>query len=131
MKDFRTLKVWEQAHMLTQSVYMLMEECPGLVRYGLAPQMRRASTSIAANIAEGCGRSGNDGAEQWYFNAAMGSAASLEYHVLLAHDLALIPDDYYEWFHQMTVDIEGMLRSLLTKEKTTASRSPASLTLVQ
>src|SRR5208337_4151655 len=91
MKDFRTLKVWEQAHMLTQSVYMLMEECPGLVRYGLAPQMRRASTSIAANIAEGCGRSGNDGAEQWYFNAAMGSAASLEYHVLLAHDLALIP----------------------------------------
>jgi four helix bundle protein len=131
MKDFKTLEVWERAHMLTQSVYMLVEECPALARYGLAPPMQRASVDIAAKIAEGCGRSGNDGAEQWYFNAAIGSAASLEYYVLLAHDLALIPDDYHEWFNQMAVDIQGMLRGLLAEKKTAASRPAALVTMVQ
>ncbi len=58
MKDFKTLEVWERAHMLAQSVYMLVEECPALVRYGLAPPMQRAGIDIAAKIAEGCGRSG-------------------------------------------------------------------------
>ena len=89
MKDFKTLEVWERAHMLAQSVYMLVEECPALVRYGWRPRCSARSMDVAAKIAEGSGRSGNEGAEQWYFNGAMGSAAAWEYYVLLAHDRAL------------------------------------------
>jgi four helix bundle protein len=130
MKDFRKLEVWERAYMLNWSVYDLRWECSGLVRAGVAPQMQRESTAIASNIARGCGSSGNDGAQPWHFNNAMGAAASLDYLVYLAFELGLISDDYYEWFHQMTVDIQGMLRSMMAKE-TRESRSQASLTLVQ
>jgi four helix bundle protein len=130
MKDFRKLEVWERAYMLNWSVYDLTVECPGLVRTGLAPQMQRESTAIASNIARGCGSSGNEGAQRWHFNNAMGAAASLEYLVFLAFELRLIPDDYHEWFHQMAVDIQGMLDSLVTKDKA-GERASASLTLVQ
>ena len=103
---------------------------PGLVRAGLASQMQRESTAIASNIARGCGSSGNDGAQRWHFINAMGAAASLDYLVYLAFELRLISDDYYESFHQMAVDIQGMLDSMVTKDKA-GERSPASLTLVQ
>src|SRR5271166_719145 len=113
--------------MLNWSVYDLTVECSGLVRAGLAPQMQRESTAIASNIARGCGSSGNDGAQRWHFNNAMGAAASLDYLVYLAFELRLIPADYYEWFHQMAVDIQGMLDSMVTKDKA-GERAPASLT---
>ncbi|MHB2020263.1 MAG: four helix bundle protein, partial [Candidatus Xenobia bacterium] len=49
--------------------------------YGLTSQVRRAAASIAANIAEGCGRNGS--AELARFcHIAMGSASELEYHLL-------------------------------------------------
>jgi four helix bundle protein len=109
---------------------MLTDDRPGLVRYGLASQIRDAGVDIPSNIARGCGGSGNDGAQRWYFNAAIGSAASLEYLVLLASELGLIPDDEHEWFTVMAVDIQKMLR-VMVEENETERRNPASLTLVQ
>jgi four helix bundle protein len=51
--------------------------------YGLTSQIRRCAASVAANIAEGCGKGGN--AEfQRFLNIATGSASELEYHALLA-----------------------------------------------
>jgi four helix bundle protein len=56
---------------------------------GLTSQMRRCSSSIPANLAEGCGRNGD--AEFAHFcPIAMGSASELEYHLLLAKDLKLL-----------------------------------------
>jgi len=130
MKDFRELEVWRRAHVLNRWVYALVRTHPGLVRYGLAPQMRRSSIAIAANIAEACGAYDNNGG-RWYFNAALGSVASLDYLVFLAFELGLISDDRAEWFTEIAVDIEGMLRALLAEKPTTESRSPASVMLVQ
>jgi len=56
MKDFRQSQVWEKAHKVTLLIYRLTAEFPVQERYGLTSQMRRASASIAANIADGCGR---------------------------------------------------------------------------
>lgn len=56
MKDFRQLKLWEKAHYLTLKVYQLSRDFPKDEVYGLTSQLRRASVSIAANLAEGCGR---------------------------------------------------------------------------
>ncbi len=61
----------------------------------------------------------------------MGSAAALEYYVLLAHDLTLIPDAEHEWFGQMAVDIRVMLRELIAEKKTSTSRPAAPVTRVQ
>ena len=82
MKSFRDLQVWEKAHRLTLAVYSSTMEFPRDEQYGLTSQIRRASSSIAANIAEGCGRSG-DGELRRFLEIAMGSASELEYHLLL------------------------------------------------
>jgi four helix bundle protein len=59
MKDFRTLQVWHKAHHLILAAYRITANFPKEERYGLISQIRRCSASIAANIAEGCGRRGN------------------------------------------------------------------------
>ena len=59
MKDFRELKVWEKGHSLTMAVYRVTAGLPKNELYGLTGQIRRSCASIPANIAEGCGRSGD------------------------------------------------------------------------
>ena len=56
MKSHHELKVWPTAIKLAKSVYELTREFPKEELYGLTFQMRRASISIASNIAEGQGR---------------------------------------------------------------------------
>ena len=85
MKDFRELKVWRKAHELTLAVYQITASFPREELYGLTAQLRRAGSSIAANLAEGCGRNG-DAELARFCSMAMGSASELEYHLLLARD---------------------------------------------
>ena len=86
MRDFRGLDVWQIAHRITLSVYHLTRCFPCEETYEITSQLRRCSFSVAANIAEGCGRSGT--AEFGRFlSMAMGSASELKYFLLLARDL--------------------------------------------
>ena len=55
MKDFRKLQVWDKAHQLALTLYQVTASFPRDETYGLASQIRAAS-SIPSNIAEGCGR---------------------------------------------------------------------------
>jgi four helix bundle protein len=116
MKDFRTLTVWQQAHQLTLAVYRITARFPREEVYGLTAQLRRSAASIAANLAEGCGRNGD--AEFTRFCAiAMGSASEVEYHVLLATDLNLLtPTDSHDLAKRVT-DVKRMLTRLLQKLK--------------
>ena len=114
MKDFRELKVWQKAHELTLAVYQVTASFPREELFGLTAQIRRAGSSIAANLAEGCGRNGD--AELARFSSiAMGSASELEYHLLLAKDLKLIPPQDYEVLHQRTTELKRMLTALMQK----------------
>ncbi len=56
-KSFRGLIVWQKAHQFVLGVYRFSEGFPKNETYGLISQLRRAAISIAANIAEGFGRS--------------------------------------------------------------------------
>lgn len=56
MEDFKDLRVWVKAHELTLAVYQKTRVLPKEEMYGLTSQLRRASASVGANIAEGCGR---------------------------------------------------------------------------
>ncbi len=81
---------------------------------GLTNQMRRCSASIAANIAEGCGKHGN--AEfQRFLHIAAGSGSELEYHFLLAKDLGLLSGEEYNQLDQSTVEVKRMLAGLIRK----------------
>ena len=56
MKDFRDLKVWHKAHHVALACYTLTRSFPRDEIFGLVSQIRRCGASVAANIAEGCGR---------------------------------------------------------------------------
>src|SRR5437867_11302441 len=113
MKDFRQLKVWEKAHQLTMAVYHITT-FPREQTYALASQMRRAASSIPSNIAEGCGRDGDPELSR-FCTIARGSASELEYQLLLARDLKLIPPNDYEQLAQQVIEIKRMITVLIQK----------------
>ncbi len=112
MKDFRSLDVWEKSHKLALAIYRVTAVFPKSELYGLTSQIRRAAASIPANIAEGCGRTGNAELAR-FLRIAMGSASELEYHLLLAHDLDLLGDSDHEKLTNSTTEVKRMLAGLI------------------
>jgi four helix bundle protein len=114
MRDFRQIKVWEKAHNLTLEIHKVSAIFPREELYGLTSQLRRASVSIPANIAEGFGRGGNVELAR-FLQIGMGSAYEVEYHALLAKDLGFIKADEYERLESQIVEVKRMLAALLVK----------------
>lgn len=112
MKDFKDMRVWSKAHSLTIGVYKATRGFPREELFGLTSQMRRAASSIGANIAEGSGRR-SDGELTRFLHIARGSAAELEYHLLLAHDLELLSDISHGVLVKQTDEVQRMLTSLI------------------
>jgi four helix bundle protein len=107
MRDFRGLDVWQLAHRVTRSF-------PREETYGITSQRRRCSFSVAANISEGCGRSGN--AEFGRFlSMVMGSASELGYFLLLAGDLKYLSAETYESVATEVGQMRRMLNRLIAK----------------
>jgi len=114
LQDFKKLTVWEKGHRLTMAVYKATVGFPKAELYGLTSQLRRACASIPANIAEGCGRT--ERAELGRFlQVAMGSASELEYHLLLAHDLAMLGESEYRSLEGQVVEVKRMLSAFISR----------------
>jgi four helix bundle protein len=114
VKDFRELKVWEMGHKLTLTSYKLTSGFPKQELFGLTSQIRRSSSSIPANIAEGCGRLGNSELHR-FLQIACGSISELEYHFLLAKDLGYLSQPDYDSIHKELLDVKRMLVALTRK----------------
>lgn len=114
MQSFRNLKVWQKAHELTLDIYRCSKNFPKEEMYGLTSQMRRASASVGANIAEGSCR-GGDAEFGRFLQMAAGSASEVEYHVLLARDLQLLQHADYERLSSAAEEVKRVLASLLRK----------------
>ena len=110
MRNYRDLRVWEEAHQLTLAIYEVTTAFPKEERFGLTSQIRRASASIAANLAEGCGRR-SDGEMGRFIQIAMGSGSELSYHLLLSKDLQLLR---YEQYLELNARLERILKMLST-----------------
>jgi four helix bundle protein len=114
MEDFKDLVVWTKAHQLTLAVYQRTRTFPKEEMYGLTSQVRRASASIGANIAEGCGRR-SDGEMKRFLQIARGSASELEYHLRLAKDLNLLGADEFRDLEEKVLEVQRMLASLVQR----------------
>ena len=114
MKDFRDLKVWERAHRLTLDLYEVTRGFPREELYGLTSQMRRCSASIAANLAEGCGKRGNNEFQR-YLQIASGSASEPAYHLLLSRDLGFLSSIEHDILSRQLGELRRMLTSLILK----------------
>jgi|SRR5580658_1976923 four helix bundle protein len=114
MKDFHDLHVWERSHRLTLEIYATTLKFPREELYDLTSQIRRCTVSIGANIAEGCGKMGNNEFQR-YLQIAAGSASELDYELLLAKDLAYLTKPDYARIAGELSRIRKMLSSLLRK----------------
>jgi four helix bundle protein len=114
MRDFRDIKAWHKAHALVLRIYEASAGLPVEERYGLTSQMRRAAVSISANIAEGTGRDG-DADLRRFLLIATGSASEVEYLVLLAHDLGVIPQDRQQALQNDIEEVKRMLSAFIIK----------------
>lgn len=111
MQDFKRLEVWQLAHQLSVKVYDVVAPFPREELYGLRSQTTRAAGSIAANIAEGCGR-GTPKALASFLDIAMGSAMELECHLLRARDRGFASPAAIEPFLCELDRLQRMLASL-------------------
>lgn len=85
-QSFGDLVVWQEAHQMVLSIYRSTKSFPKDEMYGLTPQVRRSSTSVAANIAEAFKKK-CPADKLTILNIAQGSLSETEYHILLAADL--------------------------------------------
>lgn len=112
MRNFRNLKIWKKSHNLTLTIYKFTSSFPKEELYGLTSQMRRSSSSIPSNIAEGCGRNSQPQFAR-FLNIAFGSASELEYQLILSKDLGFIEEETFDSLLDKVIEIKRMLSSLL------------------
>ena len=103
-----------KSHQLTLDVYKVLKDFPKDEIFGLISQMKRSSSSIPTNIAEGCGRN-TDKDFARFLIIAFGSANELEYQFILSKDLKLIDLETSEKLLFQIEEIKKMLNSLISK----------------
>lgn len=114
MQNYKDLKVWVKSHEITLKIYSITNGFPREEIYSLTSQIRRCSSSIPANIAEGCGKNSNRDLGK-FLNIALGSANETEYLLLLAKDLGYLTTDDYGLLERAINEVKAMLISLIQK----------------
>jgi four helix bundle protein len=114
MQNYKDLKVWEKAHELTLKVYEVTKTFPKEEIYSLTNQLRRAASSIPANIAEGCGKNSKADLAN-FLNIGLGSANESEYYLLLSKDLLYLQIEKFEELNKLINEIKAMLIALINK----------------
>jgi four helix bundle protein len=114
MQNYQDLKVWQKSHQFVLSVYQLTNDFPKNEIFGLTSQMRRATVSISANLAEGCGKNSTLDIAN-YFQISLGSLHETEYYLLLSKDLHYISIEIFEKRNSEIREIKAMLISLIKK----------------
>jgi four helix bundle protein len=114
MQNYKGLKVWLKSHEITLKIYSLTKDFPKEEINSLTSQIRRCSSSIPANIAEGCGKNSNKDLGR-FLNIALGSANETEYFLLLAKDLGYLSIDDHRLSEKAINEVKAMLISLIQK----------------
>jgi len=109
MNNYKKLNVWIQSHQLTLVIYRVSIEFPKHELFGLTSQLRRASSSIPCNLAEGSSRDSRKDFAR-FVEIAHGSALEVEYIILLTFDLGYIDAQTYE---QLIAEITSISKQLV------------------
>ncbi len=116
MHKFKELKVWQKSRVLVKDVYKLTKELPSSEQFGITSQLRRATVSIPANIAEGAGRNSNKDFCR-FLDIANGSSFEVETLFYLCLDLDYISTDTFSDINSKILEIQRMIYSLKSKMK--------------
>ena len=130
IKDFKDLEVWQVARGFRNEIYKVAKMLPDIEKFALASQMRRAATSVTANIAEGFGRYGfMENAQAC--RQARGSLYELRDHLTTCVDegyLTTTEGDRLEAMaHKVGQLLNGYLRATLAMKKAVARGVPTTV----
>jgi len=116
IRDFKDLDVWKGARELRIEIYKVAHQLPDFEKFGLASQLRRATVSVTANIAEGYGRYGFQENIQ-HCRQARGSLYELRDHLVTCIDEEYLSGESEKRLDEMTRRViqllNGYLRSTL------------------
>ena len=121
-QSFKDLIVWQRSIELTTDVYKLTSKFPESERFGLTNQMRRASVSIASNVAEGYGRT-TKGEYVKSLGHARGSCSELETQIVIAKNLGFGANQNLQSTERLCNDVGRLLGALIKSIR--AKQSPA------
>ncbi len=110
-RKFEEILAWQKAREVNRSIYQLTIANDFARDFDLRSQIRRASISIMANIAEGFGRH-SDKEFANFLNIAHGSAAEVQSHLYVALDLGYIGEDDFRVLYDLLNEICRMLYAL-------------------
>ncbi|MGA3160492.1 MAG: four helix bundle protein [Terracidiphilus sp.] len=111
-QNYHELIVWQRAIELTVCIYKLTRTFPKEELYGLISQMRRASVSVASNIAEGRGRI-TPGEFRQFLGLAQGSTYELQTQLLVARKLGMGSDENLNEAESLSDEVSKMLGSFI------------------
>ena len=114
MQDFRRLHVWQLAHQVALEVAeeLSVRRCRALP--GLRSQAIRSATSIAWNIAEGCGKNTPEEFHR-FLQMSLASLMELESQLMFARDASVLSERAYARLDQRCAALRRMLISLMQR----------------
>ena len=111
-KRFEEIEGWQKAREPAREVYRITNGGPFSRDFGLRDQIRRASVSIMANVAEGFGRGGNKEFVA-FLSIARGSCAEVKSHLYVAKDAGFIEPAEFNTLYSLASEAEGLPRGLM------------------
>lgn len=107
-KTFKELIVWQKSHKLVLEIYRVTRSYPKEEVYSLTNQIRRASVSIAANIAEGYKKK-TKASKLNFLNISEGSLEEVKYYIILSKDLEFISEKEFNQLESITEEFGRLI----------------------
>ena len=108
---FPDLTVWQRAHELALETYRLTEKFPRSEQFGVVSQLRRSSTSVPANIAEGFGRRTTKELLRC-LQISRGELEETRYFLILSRDLGYVPREMFEMLNASCDSVAQLINAL-------------------
>ena len=108
INDFYDLNVWKLAHKQSIDIYKATTSFPKTETYSLVDQIRRAATSVSANIAEGYGRHHSKDRLRFLF-LSRGSNKEVQNFLLVSKDLGYLKQNVFGSLWSLSKDVEKLI----------------------
>jgi four helix bundle protein len=113
-ESFKDLVVWQRAVQMSLAIYKLTSSFPASERFGLTNQLRRASVSVASNIAEGYGRS-TKGEYVLFLGHARGSNCEVQTQLVISKALGFGTEQAQSSAASLSGEVSRMLVAMMNK----------------
>ena len=112
IERFEDIQAWQKTRELNKTIYEITKNSHFSKDFSLRDQIRRASVSIMANIAEGFGRRSNKEFAN-FLNMAHGSAAEVQCHFYIALDMQYINKEDFEMLYQKADEVSKITQGFM------------------